>query len=63
MNYREFQKIFPIENATNSYIIEKSFPTKSTSATGAAALAAGFIICIMTIGCFIAVIVNPNFRL
>jgi nucleoside recognition membrane protein YjiH len=40
----------------------KSFPTKSTNATDAATLAAGFIISIMTIGCFIAVIANPNFR-
>jgi hypothetical protein len=41
---------------------KSDFPTKSTNATGAAALAAEFIINTMTIGCFIAVIVNPNFR-
>jgi hypothetical protein len=28
MNYREFQKRFPTENATIAYIIEKKFPQK-----------------------------------
>jgi hypothetical protein len=63
MNYREFQKRFPTENAATAYVIEKKFPTKSTNATDTAALAAEFIINTMTIGCFIAAIVNRNFRL
>jgi hypothetical protein len=62
MNYREFQKRFPTENAAIAYIIEKKFPTKSTSVTGAAALAAGFIISIMTRKYFIAAIINRCFR-
>jgi hypothetical protein len=63
MIYHEFKKRFPTENAAIAYIIEKKFPEKSTNATGAAALTAGFIINTMTIGCFIAAIVNRNFRL
>jgi hypothetical protein len=44
MNYRGIQKRFSTENTAIANIIEKKFPTKNTTATGGAALTAGFII-------------------
>jgi hypothetical protein len=58
-----FKRDFPHKMLQSHTSSRKSFPTKSTSATGAAALAAGFIISIMTRNYFIAAIVNRNSRL